>query len=139
MRIAIVLALVALAIPLAGAQILPGSEPAATGSAASVTVKNFAFVDSATGRSETVVHMGDTVTWTWALYQAPHSATEGLAPGAPSVTGPAFDSGVHTMDYDPVTGVYSAHTYSHTFTTPGVYRYFCAVHPSMTGTVIVTP
>ena len=29
-------------------------------------------------------------------------------------------------------------TYSYTFTTPGTYRYYCAVHPYMVGTVIVT-
>jgi plastocyanin len=27
--------------------------------------------------------------------------------------------------------------YTHTFTTPGAYTYFCALHPRMTGTVIV--
>ena len=28
-------------------------------------------------------------------------------------------------------------SYSFTFTTPGTYRYFCYVHPPMTGTVVV--
>ena len=28
-------------------------------------------------------------------------------------------------------------TYSHVFTAPGTYSYFCAVHPHMTGQVIV--
>jgi len=27
--------------------------------------------------------------------------------------------------------------YSHTFTTPGTYHYFCAIHPHMTGEIIV--
>lgn len=27
--------------------------------------------------------------------------------------------------------------YSFTFTTPGIYKYFCSLHPHMTGTVIV--
>jgi plastocyanin len=28
-------------------------------------------------------------------------------------------------------------SYSYTFSTPGTYHYFCAVHPNMTGTVVV--
>jgi amicyanin len=28
-------------------------------------------------------------------------------------------------------------TYSFTFTTPGTYKYFCSLHPPMTGTVVV--
>lgn len=28
-------------------------------------------------------------------------------------------------------------SYSFTFTTPGVYAYFCSLHPHMTGTVVV--
>ena len=28
-------------------------------------------------------------------------------------------------------------TYSFTFTTPGTYKYFCSLHPHMTGTVVV--
>jgi plastocyanin len=30
-------------------------------------------------------------------------------------------------------------TYSHVFTSPGTYTYHCALHPFMTGTVMVTP
>jgi plastocyanin len=32
----------------------------------------------------------------------------------------------------------SGKTFSHTFTAPGSYSYFCAVHPSMTATITVT-
>jgi plastocyanin len=28
-------------------------------------------------------------------------------------------------------------TYAFTFTTPGIYKYFCSLHPHMTGTVVV--
>ena len=28
-------------------------------------------------------------------------------------------------------------TYTHRFTTPGTYTYFCALHPHMTATVVV--
>lgn len=30
-------------------------------------------------------------------------------------------------------------SYSHTFTKPGVYHYFCSVHPYMVGKIIVKP
>jgi plastocyanin len=30
-------------------------------------------------------------------------------------------------------------SYSFTFTTPGTYKYFCYVHPHMTGTIVVEP
>jgi plastocyanin len=31
-----------------------------------------------------------------------------------------------------------AQRWSYTFTTPGVYHYFCSLHPGMDGTIIVT-
>jgi plastocyanin len=30
-------------------------------------------------------------------------------------------------------------TYSFTFTEPGMYEYFCSLHPRMTGTIVVEP
>jgi amicyanin len=30
-------------------------------------------------------------------------------------------------------------TFSHTFTKPGTYEYYCTLHPLMTGKVVVTP
>ena len=29
--------------------------------------------------------------------------------------------------------------FSHTFSEPGTYKYFCALHPKMVGTIVVTP
>ncbi|MFP5319256.1 MAG: plastocyanin/azurin family copper-binding protein [Acidimicrobiia bacterium] len=52
---------------------------------------------------------------------APHSAT---ATGAE----PAFDSGTLT----------TGQTFSFRFDRPGLYEYFCRLHPSMRGTVTVT-
>ena len=50
----------------------------------------------------------------------PHTATSTTKPKA-------FDSGALDTDQ----------TYSHVFTTAGEYEYFCAVHPHMTGKVVV--
>jgi amicyanin len=36
-------------------------------------------------------------------------------------------------------GLDTDETFSHTFTTPGTYEYYCTLHPLMTGKVIVTP
>ena len=30
-------------------------------------------------------------------------------------------------------------SFSHTFTTPGVYHYFCSIHPYMVGKIVVKP
>ena len=34
-------------------------------------------------------------------------------------------------------GLERGETYTHRFTTPGTYTYFCALHPHMTATVVV--
>jgi len=52
-----------------------------------------------------------------------------------------LDSTVHTVASD--TGAFNSpslsnsQTFTHTFTTPGVYTYHCTLHPSMTGTITV--
>ena len=81
--------------------------------AADVTVKigNFMF-----GPQELTVKAGTTVTWT-NEDDTPHMI---LSPNN-------FRSEV--LD---VRG-----TYAFTFTTPGTYKYFCFLHPHMTGTVVV--
>jgi len=66
------------------------------------------------------VHVGDTVTWV-NEDNVPHTVT---TTGGPT----SFDSG--TMN--------KGETYSHTFTSAGTWSYYCAVHPDMKGTVVVT-
>ncbi len=82
-------------------------------SAADVAVKidNFTF-----GPQEVKVKAGTTVTWTNGD-DIPHTV----------VSPNKFRSKV--MDTDG--------TFSFTFTTPGTYKYFCGLHPHMTGTIIV--
>jgi len=79
----------------------------------SVSIFNFAFNPSAI-----TVRAGTTITWT------------------------NNDSASHTVTSDTNTfasGTLSTgQSFSATFSTPGTYAYHCAIHPSMTGTVIVT-
>jgi plastocyanin len=63
------------------------------------------------------VEPGTTVTWV-NQGQAPHTATH---------TGGAFDSGT----------LQPGESYSYTFNQAGNYAYYCRVHPSMTGTIVV--
>lgn len=70
-------------------------------------------------RAELTVPIGAEVTWV-NRDDVPHTATSTVKPRA-------FDSGALDTDQ----------TYSHVFTTPGEYEYFCAVHPHMTGRVVV--
>ena len=77
-----------------------------------VKIGNFVFTPQ-----NLTVKAGTTVTWT-NEDDIPHTVT--------SSTG-AFRS--KPLDTD--------HTFSFTFTTPGSYKYFCALHPHMTGTIVV--
>ncbi|HEY7229087.1 MAG TPA: cupredoxin family copper-binding protein [Pseudolabrys sp.] len=86
---------------------------AAPASAEEVAVKigNFTF-----GPQEVKVKAGTTVTWT-NDDDIPHTV----------VSQNNFRSKVLDTDAK----------YSFTFTTPGTYKYFCSLHPHMTGTVVV--
>jgi plastocyanin len=81
---------------------------------AKVVIDNFAF-----SPREITVATGTRVTWV-NHDDVPHTATSSVRPRA-------FDSGA--LDTDD--------TFSFVFTAPGTYDYFCAVHPHMTGKVIV--
>src|SRR5947199_1092324 len=78
---------------------------------AEVKIDNFVF-----GPETITVPVGATVTWT-NKDDIPHTVT---------ATGVFASPG---LDYD--------ETFSHTFTKPGSYTYSCALHPRMTGTVVV--
>jgi plastocyanin len=79
-----------------------------------VVIDNFAFKPATL-----TIPVGGTVTWV-NQDDVPHTATASVKPRA-------FDSG--SLDTD--------QQYSFTFKTPGRYEYFCAVHPHMTGVIIV--
>ena len=85
-----------------------------TARAADVEVK----IDNFTFNPQTVtVKAGDTVVWI-NHDDIPHTAT--------SKTGLFKSKALDTDD-----------KFSFTFTTPGTYEYFCALHPHMTGSIVV--
>lgn len=82
-----------------------------------VQVKDFTYVP------ETVtVAVGTTLTWV-NEDSAPHTSTSGTSPSPDGV----FDTGI----YD------GSASGTVTLAEPGTYAYYCALHPFMTGTVIV--
>ena len=103
-----------------------GGGTVAAPSTAAVTVGNIFFKSghngSANGAVDTVA-VGGTVTWTWTnTGSVPHSIE--------SLSSAGFTSS------DITTG--NGATHQATFSTPGTYRYDCAVHGSaMTGTIVV--
>ena len=92
---------------LAAAAIVPASA-----AAVEVKIDNFSF-----GPQEVHVKTGATVTWT----------NEDDIPHTVVSTTLAFRS--RALDTDG--------KFSFTFTTPGTYKYFCSLHPHMTGTIVV--
>jgi plastocyanin len=87
---------------------------AAPAESAQVVIDNFAFQPATL-----TVTAGTKVTWV-NRDDVPHTATSSARPRA-------FASG--TLDTDD--------RFSRVFATPGTYPYFCAVHPHMTGKIVV--
>jgi plastocyanin len=79
-----------------------------------ILIDNFTF-----NPATLTVTAGATVTWV-NRDDVPHTATSSAKPRV-------FDSGA--LDTD--------ERFSHVFDTPGTYAYFCAIHPHMTGKIIV--
>jgi len=98
-----------------GGMHMPASAPpSAPVNANAVAIQNFAF-----GPNAITVAAGTTVTWT-NQDNEPHS----VVMVDNSFRSTPMDTGDH---------------FSHTFATPGQYRYFCGFHPQMLGLVIVRP
>jgi plastocyanin len=77
------------------------------------------------------VKVGDTVTWTNDDSQA-HTVTSGKGENDPD-KGKVFDS---SPNFNPLLA--PGQTFQHKFTTAGDFPYFCQVHPTMIGTVVVS-
>jgi len=80
-----------------------------------ISISNFTFAPTAMS-----VRAGQELTW-MNEDDAPHTVL-GSDPGSP-LKSPALDTGDR---------------YSVTITRPGTYRYFCSLHPHMTGSINVT-
>lgn len=130
MRIVPLVLVALVALPLAGAVVLP-SEPEHR----IVYANTGAFVDEKDGRY-THVKAGSTVTWIWT--DLDHSVTEGGILQTESVRPPLFDSGVLPTKFDPRTKE-PITKFSHTFEEPGVYSYYCKLHHLMRSVVVVSP
>ena len=86
----------------------------ASGPVQEIVIDNFTFAPAAV-----TIAPGTRVVWV-NHDDVPHTATSTSKPKR-------FDTG--TLDTD--------QKYAHVFTEPGTYNYFCAVHPKMTGQIIV--
>jgi plastocyanin len=95
---------------------MPAAAPAQIAATApdAVTIDNFAF-----GPAAITVAAGTKVTWT-NRDDEPHTVTSADDPKL--FKSAALDTG---------------DSFSFTFDKPGTYRYFCSIHPHMTGTVVV--
>jgi plastocyanin len=74
------------------------------------------------------VKVGQKVIWT-NKDSVQHTITSG-APGSPD-SGKEFDSGLTKL-------INPGATFEHTFTKAGTFTYYCQLHPTMTGKVIVS-
>ena len=104
--------LLAAALPAAGAGNAPPVAAAAT--SATVEISNFVFAPK-----DLTVTAGTTVTWKNAD-DSPHRIAD--------LNGAYASAALDTDD-----------SFSHTFATPGVYRYICSIHPYMKGEIVVRP
>ena len=96
------------------ASVLVFSAGPSSAAGVSVDISNYAF-----SPATLTVPAGTTVTWT-NEDTAPHTVT---SKSGGTLNSPTLNKG---------------DSWSFTFTTPGSYEYFCAIHPDMVGTVIVT-
>jgi plastocyanin len=78
------------------------------------------------------INVGNTVTWT-NKDNTFHTVTSGTGPDDTN-KGKVFDSGLSGPNALTTTGK----TFSHTFATAGEFPYFCQLHPTMVGKIVVS-
>ena len=101
------------------------------GSKVSIVEGASTMADKAFDPSPANVKAGDTVTWT-NNDSTPHTVTSGTGSSDPNM-GKDFDSspGLKTL-------LSPKQTFDHKFDTAGEFAYFCQVHPTMVGKVVVS-
>ena len=107
------------------------SSSTATNNATQISIAKGATTlgDKAFSPSHVKVKVGGTIVWTNDDSNI-HTVTSGV-PNAPNA-GQVFDSGLTSL-------ISPSKTYSHKFTNPGEFSYFCRLHPTMVGEIEVTP
>jgi glucose/arabinose dehydrogenase/plastocyanin len=105
------------------------STPSESTNKISIVQGAYIMTDNAFSPNPGTVKVGDTVTWTNDDDQ-PHTVTSGNGPDDPN-KGKAFDSGPSAL-------ANNGKTFHHKFTQAGQYPYFCELHPTMVGKIIVS-
>jgi plastocyanin len=100
------------------------------GSNVSIVLGASTLVDKAYSPNPMNVKVGDTVTWTNDDSQA-HTVTSGNSSDPDK--GKVFDS---SPNFNPLLA--AKQTFQHKFTTAGDFPYFCQLHPTMIGKVVVS-
>jgi len=100
-----------------GCEGMTGSDYNQTGSEALVTIVNYGFYPSTL-----TISKGTTVTWV-NMDLVQHTVTSGSEQAPTGL----FDS--HELNH--------TQSFSYTFNAAGTYTYYCDIHPSMTGTIVV--
>ena len=116
------------ALPVLAQQNSTSTQTSTTGTQVSIVQGASTMADKAFSPNPATVKVGDTVTWTNNDNQL-HTVTSGNGSSDPNV-GKAFDSGLSTLS--------PGKTFQHQFTQAGQYPYFCQLHPTMVGKVIVS-
>jgi len=101
------------------------------GNSVSIVPNASTLVDKAFAPNPLNAKVGDTVTWT-NKDTTFHTVTSGTGP-SDTTHGKEFDSGLS----GPTALTTQGKTFSHKFMTAGEFPYFCQLHPTMVGKVVV--
>ena len=101
------------------------------GNSVSIVPNASTLADKAFAPNPLNVKVGDTVTWT-NKDTVFHTVTSGTGP-SDATHGKEFDSGLS----GPTALTTQGKTFSHKFMTAGEFPYFCQLHPTMVGKVVV--